>query len=184
MPMVRRGGHRRPEPDATQWFMWAAVAGALVAVLLAAMVVTFTGGDPEPSAARPGATVASGDVAPEAAGSAMTEEPSESPSATPTVKPSPRPSLNAAQLITGLRTTVSGLAQNGQLTPKAARELTRRLREAAEKHAAGEVDGTREELAEFGEKVADLREENKISDAGYQTLAAGLAQLVQVLPNR
>ncbi|MER6590977.1 hypothetical protein ABT214_03755 [Micromonospora purpureochromogenes] len=60
----------------------------------------------------------------------------------------------------------------------------KRLREAAEKQAAGEVDKAREKLAEFGERVANLRKENKISDAGYQTLAAGLAQLVQVLPSR
>ncbi|MGN9802252.1 FIMAH domain-containing protein [Micromonospora sp. L32] len=160
------------------------MAGALVAVLLAAMVVTFTGGDPEPSAAGPGVPVASGDVAPEAADAAMAEEPSESPSASPTVKPSPRPSLNATQLIAGLRTTIVGLAENGQLTPKAAEELTKRLREAAEKQAAGEEDKAREKLAEFGEKVAELRKENKISEAGYQTLAAGLAQLVRVLPSR
>ncbi|GAB3175897.1 hypothetical protein FHX75_121839 [Micromonospora palomenae] len=70
------------------------------------------------------------------------------------------------------------------MTPKAAEELTKRLREAAEKQAAGEGDKAREELAESGEKVASLREQDKISEAGYQTLAAGLAQLVPVLPSR
>ncbi|MGS2618983.1 FIMAH domain-containing protein [Micromonospora sp. LZ34] len=71
----------------------------------------------------------------------------------------------------------------GQLAPEAGEELTKRLREAEEKFAAGEGDKAREKLAECGEKVANLRKENKLSAAGYQDLAAGLAHLAQVVPS-
>ncbi|MEH0824310.1 MULTISPECIES: FIMAH domain-containing protein [unclassified Micromonospora] len=160
------------------------MAGALVAVLLAAIVVTFTGGDPEPSAARPAFPAASGDVAPEASEPAMTEAPTESASASPSPTPSSRPRLRPAQLIAGLHTTITGLVRDGQLSSDAGEELTKRLREAEEKLAAGEGDKAREKLAEFGEKVVKLRKQDKLSAAGYQTLAAGLAQLAQVVPSR
>nr|WP_141715060.1 hypothetical protein [Micromonospora rhizosphaerae] len=51
--------------------------------------------------------------------------------------------------------------------------MTKRLREAAEKLAAGEVDKAREELAEFGEKVANLRKKNKLTGAGYRLSPLG-----------
>ncbi|MEU2616463.1 hypothetical protein ABZ570_33620 [Micromonospora sp. NPDC007271] len=92
--------------------------------------------------------------------------------------------MRPVDLIAGLHTTVLGLARDGQLDRDAGKELTKRLREAAEKLADGKVDKARDKLAEFGEKVAKLRKENKLSDAGYQTLIAGLTQLVALLPNR
>ncbi|MFE9657255.1 FIMAH domain-containing protein [Micromonospora sp. NPDC006431] len=87
-------------------------------------------------------------------------------------------------VIAGLHNTVRGLVKDGQLKPDAGEDLTKRLRDAAEKLADGEVDKARDKLAEFGKKVAKLREDNKLSNAGYQTLAAGLAQLATLLPNR
>ncbi|MCW3819032.1 hypothetical protein ONA91_31800 [Micromonospora sp. DR5-3] len=169
-----------------RWFMWAAVAGAVAAVVLAAVALMFAGGDPEPAGAgsAPAIPAATDAAVSEAAESQVTDAPSASPSSSPSVKPSPRPTLRPMDVIAGLHTTVRELVQDGQLKPDAGEDLTKRLKDAAEKLADGEVDKARDKLEEFGKKVAKLREENKLSSAGYQTLAAGLAQLAALLPSR
>src|SRR5262249_56301210 len=98
-------------------------------------------------------------------------------------EPSPRPSLRPAELIAGLNTTVLGLVRDGQLAPDAGKALTKRLREAAAKLADGEVDGARGKLAEVVDMVVNLRNDGELSSTGYQTLAAALTQLAQVLPS-
>ncbi|MEV0809420.1 hypothetical protein [Micromonospora sp. NPDC050200] len=188
MPLRLAGGQAEAAPDNTRWFMWAAVAGALVVVVIAALMVVLSGGDTEPSRSPAAAPVATEAAVPEAAESEVAGGPpvsaSASPSSSPSAKPSPSPSLRPIDLIAGLDTKVLGLVQDGQLKPDAGEELTKRLREAAEKLADGEVDKARDKLAEFGKKVAKLREEDKLSSSGYQALAAGLRQLVARLPNR
>ena len=86
-------------------------------------------------------------------------------------------------LIAGLDATVVGLVQDGQLKPDDGKDLTKKLREAAKKLADGEVDKARDKIADFGKKVAKLREKDKISSSGYEALAAGLTQLAAVLPS-
>ncbi|MET8354493.1 hypothetical protein [Micromonospora sp. NPDC005206] len=178
------GGQAEAGRDKTRWFMWAAVAGALVAVVLATVMVVFSSGDTEPSRSPAAAPMATDAAVPEAAESEVAGAPSASPSSSASAKPSPRPSLRPVDLIAGLHTTVLGLVQDGELKPDAGEELTKRLREAAEKLADGKADKARDKLAEFGQKVAKLREEDKLSSSGYQSLAAGLRQLVALLPTR
>jgi RNA polymerase sigma factor (sigma-70 family) len=76
-----------------------------------------------------------------------------------------------------------GLVRDGQLAPDAGEALTKRLREAAAKLADGEVDEARGKLAEVVDTVVNLRNDNELSSTGYQTLAAALTQLAQVLPS-
>ncbi|MFI2650687.1 FIMAH domain-containing protein [Micromonospora fulviviridis] len=162
------------------------MSGALIAIVLAAATVWFAGGDTQPSPnSAPAAPAATGrTVVPEVAESEITGSPSASPSSSPTAKPSARPSLRPIDLVAGLHTSVRGLVQDGQLDRDGGEDLAKRLREAGEKLADGEVDKARDKLAEFGKKMAKLREESKLSSTGYQNLAAGLAQLMQTLPSR
>jgi hypothetical protein len=183
MPLRTMGGDGPAAPDRTRRVMWAAVAGAVFAVVLAAVTIMDAGGSAERSGSA--AIPASSDtVAAHASEPVVGDAAAPSPSASPSAKPSPRPSPGPGELITRLHTTVLGLVRKGQLAPEAGDELAKRLREAAEKLADGEADKAREELIGFAEKVVKLRKEETLSNAGYDTLAAQLTQLAQVLPSR
>ncbi|MEV8505929.1 hypothetical protein AB0368_14010 [Actinoplanes sp. NPDC051475] len=166
--------------DRSRRFMWAAVAGAIVMTVFAAVTVLRASSDSAPPVPPPAAA-----PAPAVATSAAVDAaaPSATPSASPSPSRSPVPqSQNPAELITGMRTTIRESVRAGQLSPDAGRELGRRLDDAAERLAKGKPGKTRQKLREFTRKLLDLRKEDKISDAVFQSLAAELAAVVRTLP--
>jgi hypothetical protein len=181
-PLPQIGGHDRNRPDRTRWFMWVAVAGALIMTVIAVVIVTGAGSDNKPLGSAPAdpSNTFFDSATSSAPDPTTTDPPSVSASSFRRPKPSPRP----AQLIAALNTTVAGLIRDGQLSRDGGADLTKRLREAGERLAKGEVDKAREKLAEFADKVVNLRTENKLSSGGYQTLVAELTRLARALPSR
>ncbi|MEV4483770.1 FIMAH domain-containing protein [Micromonospora coxensis] len=182
LPAVPGGTPRRHRAvEDGRRIMWAAVAGAVVMVLVAALMVAFSGDDaPAPGRAGPAPTAAVGDD-PLAGGDEPS--PTEDVTPSPTVSPSPRtspPSARPADLLAGLQAALDRLERQGELRDGAADELGKRLRDI--RRRLGQPDKAREKLREFAEKLVSLRREGKISASGYDLLAAGTTQLAQALP--
>lgn len=159
------------------------VAGAVVAVVAAAVMVAFAGDDEGGSVAGSGPAAAVNGT-PEATEATVADEPSASPSASPSPKPSSQRPTRPADLVAGLRATLRGLIEQGQVSRDAGEELDKRLQEAGEHLADGEANKARKKLREFAEKLVDLRKEDKIGSAGYDVLIAEATQLAQALPGR
>lgn len=87
-------------------------------------------------------------------------------------------------LLARLRSTVNRLAAGKQLDRNSAKELSRRLREAEAALADGDRARAWNEVTGFADRLAVLRDQDKISSAGYRDLAAIVSQLAQVLPRR
>ncbi|MFU8870387.1 FIMAH domain-containing protein [Micromonospora sp. SL4-19] len=185
LPVVNPGRGRHRSLDDGRRVMLVAAAGAVVAVVAAALMVGF-GGDDGPKGSGPVSALATPADEPSVAPSELpaTEAPSPTPTASPSPRPTVRPPARPEQLVAGLRATVDGLAQQGDLRRGAARELNKRLREVEEKLADGEAREAREKLRGFVEKLINLREDDKISNRGYELLIAGTTQLSQALPAR
>lgn len=184
LPLLK-GRKRHRATDDGRRLMLLTVAGAVVAVVAAAVMVASVGDEDGDGAARSGPAAALAGT-PEAPEPAVADEPSASPTASPSPSPkpsSPRPA-RPADLLSGLRATVRGLVEQGQLSRDAGEELNKRLREAEEELADGDARKARKKLSEFAQKLVDLRKENKISSAGYDVLIAGATQLAQALPDR
>jgi hypothetical protein len=79
---------------------------------------------------------------------------------------------------------VSRLQRDGHLDAKAAKELNKRLDETFEALAEGRDDKAWDKLRETAEKVTNLRDEGKLTPAGYDVLAPQLTQLAAALHRR
>lgn len=159
------------------------VAGAVVAVVAAAVMVASAGDEDRDRTAGSGPAAAVTGTPEEPA---VADEPSASPTASPS--PSPKPSSPRAarptDLVSGLRATIGGLVEQGQLSGDDGEDLDQWLREVEENLADGDARKARKKLREFAEKLVDLRKDDKISSAGYDVLIAGATQLAQALPDR
>jgi hypothetical protein len=74
------------------------------------------------------------------------------------------------------------LAQTGHLGADAASELYKRLSEVSEALTDGDDRKVRDKLRETAKKISKLREDGKLTGAGYQILASQLTQLAETLP--
>ncbi|MFU8849409.1 FIMAH domain-containing protein [Micromonospora sp. SL1-18] len=174
------------------------VAGGVAFAVLVGLVATtlFSDGDAGQNAAAPVTVAPATDGTPE-----LTTEPSASstptapaPSSTKpapsSTKPAPppsapqRPRQSPAQLITGIRGGLPHLVSDGQLDKDAAKDLDKRLEDTSRALADGDTDKAWDKLRETAEKTSKLRKDGKLTDAGYQALAAALNQLAQAFPPR
>ncbi|MFC3385875.1 FIMAH domain-containing protein, partial [Couchioplanes caeruleus subsp. azureus] len=114
------------------------------------------------------------------AGPSATAEPSPSP----TVAPSARPPARPGELIAGIRAGLDQLAATGQLDRDAAERLDERLAEVADALAAGEIRKVRMQLRKAARTLVDLREDGKLTPAGFEALGAALNQVASALPAR
>lgn len=72
---------------------------------------------------------------------------------------------------------MSGLLRDGHLDAEAAKELDKGLAETSEALTEGDDDKAWNKLRETAEKVANLRDEGKLTPTGNDVLAALLTQL-------
>lgn len=154
-------------------------AAAVLAVLLTGLTAMMLSGGADP-VGGPATT----DAAP---ATGMTIEPiptgEPAPSTPAAVPPTPR-SPRAADLIAAARARLPQLVRAGQLSPESARELDRRLAEAARELAAGQTSTALSTLRAATNRLAKLRDQNKLSAAGYDTLKAALAEVADALSER
>ena len=79
---------------------------------------------------------------------------------------------------------MSRLQRDGQLDAEAAKELNKRLDQTFEALAEGSDDKAWDKLRETAKKVTNLRDEGKLTPAGYDILAPQLTQLATALQRR
>lgn len=173
-----RPRHVRPMTARDRRPLIVVVSGVPIAVLLVILAATrvFSSGEHQ-TAAPPAVAESSGTVHPTAAEVA----PSETTSAA-AVTPSTQRPAQPADLIAATQGSVSRLVRDGDLDAQSGKELNQRLGEAAQALAAGETEKVWNKLRETAEKVVKLRDENKITVTGYDTLKTEFAQLAQALP--
>jgi hypothetical protein len=186
MPVVagRRGRHSANGGGVLSP-IWFAVGGAAAAVLLG-LVVAFAalGGSDDPGTPIVIGTAAPSDEALLPTDTVPSESLTPSPDASPSSSRSPQRTQDPAVLLARLKSTVNHLAAGKQLDRNSAKELSRRLREAEAALADGDRARAWNEVTGFASRLAVLRDQDKISSAGYQDLAAIVSQLAQVLPRR
>jgi hypothetical protein len=106
------------------------------------------------------------------------KSPSPSPSPSRTTRPA---ATRPGELVNQLQNVVRSLAQREELDRRGATELNRRL-EQLQNRLRRDPDKASRKLDEFVKKLADLREDDRISEAGFEALAAGATQIGAVLP--
>ncbi|MBB2947985.1 hypothetical protein FB565_007756 [Actinoplanes lutulentus] len=168
----------KPQGASQRLKILGAVTAATVLFVTVAVTIISSGGDDDPES--PAVPIA-------APSTVITEDaPVEEPSAAPASKsPTPRPTTAAparpAELVTQLATVVRALEKRGELDRRGADALNRRL-EQLKNRLRKDPDKASRKLEEFVKKLAELREKGDISEAGFQTLAAGATQIGAVLP--
>lgn len=103
----------------------------------------------------------------------------------PTSKPTTKPATQTARpgvLIAQMQRELGVLVRNQQLDRGDARSLNQRLRKLSESIRDKDGDEAADRLQDFAEKLVDLHDDGKISDAGFNALAAQAAQLAPQLP--
>jgi hypothetical protein len=104
------------------------------------------------------------------------------PTSTPTTPPAgaaARPGL----VILQMQRELGVLVRNRQLERGDARSLNQRLRKISESIRKNDAEQAGDRLEDFAEKLADLHDDGKISDAGFNALAAQAAQIAAALPS-
>ncbi|BBH66364.1 hypothetical protein ACTI_30490 [Actinoplanes sp. OR16] len=159
----------------------AVTAATVVIVAVAVWAISSGSDDPESPAlplAAPSVLITEDAPAEEAPSTAPTPTPStKSPTPMPTTARPVRP----AQLVDQLRIVVRSLEKRGELDKGGADALNRRL-EQLKNRLRKDPEKAPRKLEEFVDKLADLREDEKISEAGFQALAAGATQVGALLP--
>ncbi|WP_221325898.1 hypothetical protein [Actinoplanes sp. L3-i22] len=104
----------------------------------------------------------------------------------PTTKPTTKPAVPAGRpglVIAQMQRELGVLVRNGQLDRDDARSLNQRLRKVSESIRKNDADQADDRLGDFADKLADLHDDGKISDAGFNALAAQAAQVAAALSN-
>ena len=163
-----------------QWISgWVALlAGAAVLTTLLAVVVLANSGQPDataghapPSSAAPPSDTATATATADRRPPRSANRPAHPTlpnRSTPTTPPPPR--VAPLDQIIGLAGAVQKQADNGQLTSKAARELLRSLDDVTRTLRAGDTGEATERFADFRDRVTELRQDDKLSQAGYDAL--------------
>ncbi|MEU4694231.1 hypothetical protein [Actinoplanes sp. NPDC023714] len=162
------------------------ILGAVTAATAAFVAVAVWIISPGSDSSSPAVPIAAPSSVPSAV---ITEEATVSPAPTsksPTPKsPSPKPPTarpaRPGALVDQLRTVVRGLEKRRELDKRGADELNRRL-EQLKNRIRKDPEKAPRKLDEFVKKLADLRADEKISEAGFEALAAGATQIGALLP--
>ncbi|MEV0721016.1 serine/threonine-protein kinase [Asanoa sp. NPDC050611] len=172
----------------------AALAGVVLASLLAA---TRDGGSSSAAAPEPVPTLTATEVAAPATTPTRTPAPTSSgptarvpeTTAPPTVPPatrstSPTPVRTPAPTtvppvdpLVGLHRTIDEQEASGQLEPKIAQDLRKRVDDIATRLRNGEDADARRKITELRGKLGDLRDQGKLSPAGYTAMIRDLDRL-------
>jgi serine/threonine-protein kinase len=175
-----------------------AVASGAGAVLVAAVVVPLivaAGGEP------PGAAVTSSAAPPATTAPSLTPGLAAVVSPTPVVAPSRRtvarttaaapasrsPSRTAlpppTDPIVAMRMTIQQQITAGHLAPSSANDLYKKVDEIAARLNEGNAGEVAKKIKEFRDRLTGLREDGRLSRAGYEALAAGVDAIEAVAPS-
>jgi serine/threonine-protein kinase len=178
MTAADRPRHSRPAAGWRRWRRPAVVAAVVLTAAIAAVTALLGSGGGGDQAATPPGT----------AGPLAITEPALEPTATADASPSPSPSTprgsRAAQLVAALRNRLPQLVQDGQLDSRSARELDRRLGDAAQALSANQPDAAWNTLQAAADRVVKLHDQRKVTDSGYDMLKAAFTQLAESLSAR
>lgn len=133
-------------------------AVALGAAALAAILVAVLLNAARPPQAGPPATAASTSVS------------------------APAPTGEPADRATAVAAAIQAQMQAGQLDPNAANDLANEVDEIVRHLADGETDKAAKKVADLRSRLAELRQNDKITTAGYAALLSSLDQLAAGLP--
>jgi hypothetical protein len=165
-------GHRRR-------LLLGAGAAGLVLVLLVGWLVTSGGDQPAPAAAPPAPSSQPAETPTEEP--AATGEPAEAPTTAATTTPVKSTPVPPRQLVAQMIALVRTLERSGDLDDDAAEALNRRLKRLADR-LRRDPERASGPLKDFAKKLADLREDDDVSQTGFDSLAAGAAQIAAALP--
>jgi hypothetical protein len=171
------------KPQSSRLKILGGVTAATALVVTVAVWAISSGGDDEPASSALPAAAPSVVITEDA----PVEEPSvaptsKSPSPTPSAKPATARPARPGELVDQLKNVVRSLAQREELDRRGATELNRRL-EQLQNRLRRDPEKASRKLDEFVKKLADLREDDRITEAGFQALAAGATQISAVLPS-
>jgi eukaryotic-like serine/threonine-protein kinase len=139
----------------------ALMVGAVVMSMLAAFAVLNT------RSHRPQAQPAPRPTAPVQADSPAPASPTAARTTPPARPRTPRTPLDQ---LAALAAALREQADAGQLDRKAARDLVRRLTEVARRYGEGDAERAADKFADVREKLDDLRDDGKLTRAGYAAL--------------
>ncbi|WP_436537074.1 FIMAH domain-containing protein [Actinoplanes sp. HUAS TT8] len=104
----------------------------------------------------------------------------------PTSKPTTKPPVVTApvkvtQVLGQMQRELGVLVRNRQMERDDARSLNQRLRKIAESVRKNDTEEAVDRLGDFADKLADLHDDQKISDAGFNALAGQAGQVATAL---
>ncbi len=106
---------------------------------------------------------------------------SKPPTSKPTTKPPAVTPVKITQVISQMQRELGVLVRSRQMERGDARSLNQRLRKISESVRKGDRDQAQDRLEDFADKLADLHDDGKISDAGFSALAGQAGQVAAAL---
>ncbi|MFI1989920.1 FIMAH domain-containing protein [Actinoplanes sp. NPDC020271] len=157
-------------------------AGAFLAIAIGYWAIADPGDDDTPApvavASVPVQVVPTLSIEPlEESSTAPTSKP---PTSRPATQPATSP-VKVAQMIGQMQRELGVLVRGRQLERDDARSLNQRLRKISESIRKNDKEKAVDRLADFAEKLDDLRDDEKISEAGFDALSGQAAQLATAL---
>ncbi|MFJ6113089.1 serine/threonine-protein kinase [Agrococcus sediminis] len=169
---------------------WLAVAGSLVALIVAAVVIgsmLARDGERSPAATDPAASAAASEPAtPDAADTAPVEPPAETaPVETAAPNPAePQPAepetAGAAPALEALRQAIQD-AEYEERPGQTRGDLRDRVDELEDRLSEGRTDDIAQQIDELGRRVDELEREGRLASAGADAVRAALAELEAAL---
>jgi len=107
-------------------------------------------------------------------------------SQSPTATPPPHAAQSVAppaDEVAAVRALAEQQVRTGQLDPKAANDLRKRLDDITRRLDRNDPDRAAGTVTELSEKLTDLRDDGQLTTAGYDTLVPGLDRLAAALPH-
>jgi serine/threonine-protein kinase len=133
-----------------------------VAVVTAVLVALFMALRSEPQAGGPGTSPAG----PTSAGSG----------------PSVAATKPVAEAVDDVRTAIQAQVAAGELNANSAKDLTKKLDEIERQLNGRESDKAAEKVDDLRDRLAELRRDGKVSNAGYAAILASIDQLASAVP--
>ncbi|MEV4537002.1 serine/threonine-protein kinase [Asanoa sp. NPDC049518] len=161
-----------PAPRKRVWGMAAIGVGALVAVVLTALLAATRGGG-SPSVAAPAAPTASASASVPAPAPPSPTSPRPAPSTSSARVVLPAPPVNP---VADLRRIIEKQVAAGQLKPKEAGDLRKRVDEIA-RRLERDDPGVEKKIGELRNRLAELRRQDKLTEAGYRAMSRAVAAL-------
>ncbi|MEV4630459.1 protein kinase [Micromonospora sp. NPDC049523] len=162
----------------------ATLGAILLAVIVVGILLATRGGDgntgPEAGAVSPSAS-SDASAAAGAPTTAAGNPVSPTSPASPT-SPTSRPAGGTTARLVALQTSLDRQVQAQEVDADAAEDLNDKLDDVARKLIEGDTEDAAKKLADVRDRLAELRDDNKVSSDAYDVLLANLDSLAESLP--